>query len=49
MNPKKRKEKNIFEVLFEKSICFAVCAFSNHSINKGLAVCSTDYAVISLL
>jgi len=46
MNTKKKKGKNIFEVLFEKNICFAVCAFSSHCVNKGLAVCSTDYAVI---
>ena len=41
-----KKKKNIIEVLFEKNLCFAVCAFSNRSINKGLKVRSTDYAII---
>ena len=46
MNTKKTKGKNIFEILFEKKICFAVCAFSNRCINIGLGVCSTDYIAI---
>jgi len=46
MNTKKKKGKNILDVLFEKNICFAVCAFSSRCINNGLEVCSTDYIVI---
>lgn len=43
---KKGERKNIFDVLFEKNICFAVCASSNRFIIEGLEKCSTDYTVI---
>ncbi|MDR0231406.1 MAG: hypothetical protein LBI82_04730 [Dysgonamonadaceae bacterium] len=46
MNTKEKKRKNIFEVLFEKNICFAVCASLSRFIGKGIEECSTDYTII---
>jgi len=46
MNTKKKKKKSLFELLFEKNICFAVCAIFNHCINKRLEGCSIDYTII---
>ena len=46
MNTKKKKKKSLLELLFEKNICFAVCAISNHCINKRIEGCSRDYAII---
>ena len=42
----KKEKKNIFEGLFEKNVCFAICAFSSYCINKELELCTTDYIVI---
>jgi len=43
---RRKVRKNIFEALFEKRICFAVCISSNSFAGGETQVCSAEYAVI---
>jgi len=45
---KKQEEKTIFEVLFEKEICFAVSVSLNSVKNKSIEANSRDYFLIVL-
>jgi hypothetical protein len=43
---KKIEKKPVFDVLFEKEICFAVCIAVNKFINRQITNSSKDYFVI---
>ncbi len=46
MSKKKKKRRSVFDELFEKDVCFAVCAASSRFINEEIGWFSTDYFVI---
>jgi len=43
---KKKEKKLVFDTLFERCVCFAVCVASNSFISREVAAFSKDYFVI---